>query len=98
MFVRVWRFAVQSGREGDFEEVYGPSGAWAQLFSRAAGYSGTELQQPQAGSCHYLVVDRWTSREAWETFRREHAAAYECLDADCEALTLSEELVSETET
>lgn len=97
MFVRVWRFGVARGRESDFEEVYGPGGAWAQLFARAAGYAGTEVQPPQAGSGDYLVIDWWASRAAWDTFRRDHAVAYEDLDKECQALTSREELVGEAE-
>ena len=95
MFVRVWRFRAAAGREGEFEELYGPTGAWAQLFGKAAGYLGTELQRVTGGSSEYLTIDRWESRPAWEAFRRDHAAAYESLDRRSESLTASEELVGE---
>lgn len=96
-FERVWRFRVVAGLEPEFERVYGSTGAWAQLFSRAAGYRGTELQRLEKRSPEYLLVDRWESRAAWEAFRRDHAADYERLDRECEALTLTEELVREAD-
>jgi heme-degrading monooxygenase HmoA len=96
-FERVWRFRVGAGLEPEFERVYGSTGAWAQLFSRARGYRGTELHRLEKHSPEYLLVDRWESRAAWEAFRRDHAAAYERLDRECEALTLTEELVREAD-
>lgn len=93
-FERVWRFRAARGSEARFEQVYGSGGAWARLFARSPGYRGTELQRTgDAGE--YLLVDRWVSREAWDAFRRDFAAAYDALDRQCEALTASEELVRE---
>ncbi|MDQ3811878.1 MAG: antibiotic biosynthesis monooxygenase, partial [Chloroflexota bacterium] len=78
-----------------FEELYGPTGAWAQLFRKAAGYRGTELQRVTDGSSEYRTIDHWESRTAWEACRRDQAAAYESLERRGESLTTSEELVGE---
>ena len=95
-FERVWRFRAAGGFEERFEQAYGRTGVWAQLFARSPGYRGTELQRAGEPG-EYLLVDRWASRQAWDTFRRDFAAAYDALDRECEALTVSEELVREGE-
>ncbi len=38
----------------------------------------------------YLTVDRWATAEAFDVFRRTHAAEYEALDARCEPWTETE--------
>lgn len=93
-FERVWRFRAADGSEDRFEQAYGSTGAWAQLFARSPGYRGTELQRA-ADPGVYLLVDRWASRQDWDAFRRDFAAAYDALDREGEALTVSEELVRE---
>ncbi|HEX6324842.1 MAG TPA: GNAT family N-acetyltransferase [Vicinamibacterales bacterium] len=93
-FERVWRFRAADGSDDAFEQVYGSAGPWAHLFAQSPGYRGTELQRA-AKPGEYLLVDRWASRQAWEAFRRDFAAAYDALDRECEALTASEELVRE---
>ena len=95
MFVRVWRFRAAPGQEQRFERVYGSDGAWSKLFALAAGYLGTELRRTDDDRAEYVTIDRWESRAAWQAFRRDHAAAYDALDHECEHLTVSEELVSE---
>lgn len=105
-FARVWRFRVSSHAAAEFERVYGPNGEWTTLFSRGEGYRGTTLEKiPGATNEFRLVdsiyefrlVDRWTSREAWNAFRRAFAEEYEELDLWCEGLTLEEELLEEIE-
>jgi heme-degrading monooxygenase HmoA len=87
----IWRLWVRPGREAEFEQVYGPAGDWAQLFARGDGFIGTELLRDVAELNHYVTIDRWTSRAAFETFRERWADDYRELDKRCEALTLREE-------
>ena len=95
MFVRVWQFRVKPGSEGEFEKIYGPAGAWAQLFQRASGYLGTELRRAPDAVGEYQTVDRWDSRASWDAFREGHRGAYESLDRHCEPLIERETFVSE---
>ena len=87
MHVIVWEFRARRGREKRFEKVYGPDGDWAALFERSGGYLGTELLRDRGISRRYLVLDRWTSREAFQAFKQKHRADYEALDRRCESLT-----------
>lgn len=90
MFQVIWTFTVAPEYVAAFERAYGPSGPWAALFRRSAGYLGTELFRSTAETGQYLTVDRWASRAAYETAQRRHAKAYAQLDAECDALTVAE--------
>jgi heme-degrading monooxygenase HmoA len=58
-----------------FERAYGPSGDWAALFARIAGYRGTELLKTDAERNAYLSIDRWEDESAYRT-------ALQCLEFD----------------
>ena len=59
-YLIVWRYEVDGARREEFEQAYGPTGPWSELFGRTAGYLGTELVRlDEAGA--YLTLDRWTS-------------------------------------
>jgi heme-degrading monooxygenase HmoA len=73
--------------EREFERAYGPAGEWKRLFERGDGYRGTELLRDIAKARRYVTVDRWESREAFETFHERYREEYEALDAKLEALT-----------
>ena len=88
MHVILWRFRAHPGRERDFEQAYGPGGAWARLFRGAPGFVGTELMRGSDGA--YLTIDRWISGESFDTFRERNASAYAALDEHCTEFTESE--------
>ena len=90
MYAIIWKFAVKPGLENDFEAVYGPSGVWAQYFRRGDGYLETELLRNASAPGHYVTIDRWESKAAYETFRTRFAAGYSAIDQECEVLTESE--------
>ena len=90
MFVILWEFEVKPGLEARFEEVYGPQGAWARLFTLSPAYRGTRLLRDCQRPGFYMTLDEWSSRDAYDTFRRKHAAEYAALDAAGEVLTQQE--------
>lgn len=89
-YVILWEFEVRVGKENEFEKMYGPEGAWAQLFRRDDGYVGTELVRDAGENNRYLTLDFWISQERYETFCRENWQDYKAIDQKCEALTESE--------
>ena len=97
MFVRIWLFRPKAGHEDEFEALYGQDGEWARLFRLGHGYLGTELERVADEPPEYRTVDRWESREAWDAFRRQHAALYESLDRRGELVTAMEQLVEESD-
>lgn len=90
MYVVVWRFTT-ADPEG-FARHYGPEGTWAQLFRRSGAYLRTDLLRSADA---YLTLDWWTSLEAYNAFREEHASAYAAIDEACEAVTTFEEKLGE---
>jgi heme-degrading monooxygenase HmoA len=95
MYVIVWEFRPEVGREAAFAAAYGPAGVWTELFRRSPGFLGTELLRSGESPPHYLTIDRWESREAYDAFRRAHQADYDRLDKEGEALTAAEARVGE---
>jgi heme-degrading monooxygenase HmoA len=90
MLVRVWEYEVVPGRQAEFEQLYGPAGAWAQLFARSAGHVSTELYRRVDQPARYLTVDRFADTDSWRRFLCEHGDDYAELDSRCEQLTTSE--------
>lgn len=90
MFVVVWQFEVTEEKIFEFEAAYGPDGSWAELFRSSPEYRGTELLHDTHVRGKYLTIDRWTSEDAFRSFRRDHDADYEVLDRACDALTSRE--------
>lgn len=74
----------------EFEETYGPNGAWVALFHPAKGYLRTELHKRRGKPYCYITIDRWDSLHAWEDFRATHAADFDAIDARCEDFTIAE--------
>jgi hypothetical protein len=91
MYVIVWEFQVSEARLPDFERAYGPTGNWAAFFKRSDAYRGAELLRAQreddgptetGGELgYYWTIDRWDSREAYETFNERFDAEYAAMDA-----------------
>ncbi len=81
---------MRAGRESAFESAYGPAGDWARLFRRVEGYVDTRLLADPEQPGRYVTVDRWTSLEAYETFRERLGEEYEALDGSFEELTEDE--------
>jgi heme-degrading monooxygenase HmoA len=83
----LWTYEVAPEVESAFRAAYSVDGEWARLFARAPGFLGVELF---SDGSRYLTVDRWETREAFETFKTGFAQAYAELDSKLAPLTLSE--------
>jgi heme-degrading monooxygenase HmoA len=59
-----------------FENAYGADGEWSQFFAQGSGYIGTELLRDVEHPTRYLVVDRWDSADAYNTFATENREEY----------------------
>ncbi|MGH9259977.1 MAG: antibiotic biosynthesis monooxygenase family protein [Acidimicrobiales bacterium] len=97
MYLILWEFTVRPEHAARFERTYGANGDWATLFARGDGYRGTELLRDRETAGRYLTIDRWSTREAYDAFRRKWEAEYEALDATCGALTVDEVRLGEFE-
>ena len=74
MIAHVFSYEVRDAET--FERAYGADGEWAQFFRLSAGYIGTELLHDVEIPSRYLVVDRWESAEAYNTFAAERREEY----------------------
>lgn len=89
-YLVVWEFEVRPGCESEFEKVYGSTGDWVRLFRTASGFVRTELTRRTDSPRHYITLDFWRSKEAYEEFRRQHQEEYAAIDRRCEGLTQRE--------
>src|SRR5262249_9113894 len=94
-FTAVWEFYARSDKRSAFEKAYGPNGAWVRFFRRGEGYIRTELIRDCDIPSRYVTLDFWTSRLAYQKFRRHNLAAYKSLDKRCAALTQSEKFIGQ---
>ena len=74
MIALVFSYEVRDAAQ--FEAVYGPEGEWAAFFKDADGYIGTELLRDIETPGRYLVVDRWESAAAYNSFVNERRDDY----------------------
>jgi heme-degrading monooxygenase HmoA len=96
-YMVLWEFQVRSGMEAVFERMYGADGEWVRLFEQSPEFMGTELSLDKEKPGRYLTIDFWSSREAYEQFRDQHAAEYKAIDTQCEGLTEMEKEIGRFE-
>ena len=94
-FTAIWEFQVKPEAISAFEEIYGPNGAWGQLFRQSPDYRGTELIRDLDRPGRYLTLDYWTSREALRRLKQDLQVEYAALDKQCESLTEREVFVGD---
>lgn len=93
MYIIVWEYRVKTDMRVEFEAVYSPQGAWADLFKRSAGFIEVELLRDEQEPERYLTIDRWRSKATYEEFLSRWQEEYQALDARCDNMTESEALV-----
>lgn len=89
-FVYVWEFIVRDEKIEDFVRIYGPSGDWVKLFSKADGYLRSTLYQDITNRKRFVTSDYWQSREAHDQFKSKYQLEYDKLDRQCENFTVEE--------
>jgi heme-degrading monooxygenase HmoA len=97
MYIILWEYHVRTENIDKFKNIYSASGAWANLFQKASGYLGTELLQDETSSVRFLTIDRWDSKQSYETFHSQWEKEYKTLDQQCEGLTENEVLLGKWE-
>ena len=87
MWIRIWEYYVVPSARAEFEQAYGPDGAWAQLFASSNGFRGTELFASSTSPDRYLTIDRFDDSAAWDDLQATQGEEYRRLDAELEHLT-----------
>jgi heme-degrading monooxygenase HmoA len=90
VYVRIWEFQAQPGKENEFENVYGPDGEWVKLFQKSKYFVRTELYRDIENDGRYVTVDYFASQAGFQAFLKEFRDAYDALDRRCEAVCASE--------
>ena len=90
IYVCLWEYVVPPEHVAEFQMAYGSDGDWVRLFRRDSGHISTELLRDRERPDRFVTMDRWASREAWDTFRSSFSAEYEALDARCAGWTVHE--------
>jgi heme-degrading monooxygenase HmoA len=93
MYLILWEYHIKLKTREKFEQIYSPTGAWAELFKNGTGYLGTELLLDETDPQKYLTIDRWVSKEIYESFLEHWKQEYEMLDRQCAGLTELEVLL-----
>lgn len=88
MIAILWTYEVRPEAADAFERACGPTGDWAALFGRAAGYLGTEL--PRGPGTGYLTIDRWRTSAHFDAFMAVNRAGYDALDRATRSWTTEE--------
>jgi hypothetical protein len=55
----IWEFVVTAEAIAQFEEAYGPGGAWARLFQAHPGFRGTTLLRDNDNPRRFVTIDHW---------------------------------------
>jgi hypothetical protein len=81
MIAIVWQFDVKSGREAEFERMYGADGEWTTMNRHTRSYIGTSFLHDQNQSSRYLVIEYWSEMLVDERHRAHHPGALAAFEA-----------------
>lgn len=80
MFKVIWELKVKFKERDKFEQFYDPKGDWVKFFSKSPDYQGTDVLDSGEGDGIYLVIDEWSSEEAFNEFVKSRKADYDLLE------------------
>jgi hypothetical protein len=69
MIAIMWQFDVKSGRETEFEQLYGADGDWTTMNRQTRSYLGTSFLRDQNRSGRYVVIEYWSEMLVYEQHR-----------------------------
>jgi len=69
MIAIMWQFDVKSGREDEFEQLYGADGEWTTMNRLSRSYLGSSFLRDQRRTSRYLVIEYWSEMLVYEQHR-----------------------------
>ncbi|MBL7843985.1 MAG: hypothetical protein KF846_06155 [Cyclobacteriaceae bacterium] len=93
MYIIIWEYKIHPVHKSQFLEYYKPDGLWTKFFRQAENYISTDLLMSEAKEHTFITIDKWVSKESYETFLKTHETKYLELDLICERLTSSEKQI-----
>lgn len=81
----IWELKVKFKERDKFEAFYDPKGEWVKFFSKSPDYQGSDVLESGDGDGIFLVIDEWTSEEAFAEFVKSRKADYDVLEEKAKA-------------
>ena len=81
MIAIMWQFEVKSGKEKQFEALYGADGDWTTLNRPTRSYLGTSFLRDQARPSRYMVIEYWSEMLVYEQHRASRSAKIDAIEA-----------------
>ncbi|MEQ8362836.1 MAG: antibiotic biosynthesis monooxygenase family protein [Cyclobacteriaceae bacterium] len=97
VFTYIWEYRVKPEHVDAFEHAYGSNGDWVRLFKKGTGHISTELHQDINHSDRFITIDCWTSKEAFDKFKKQFHEEFKTLDERFETFTTSEKHIGDFE-
>jgi hypothetical protein len=69
MIAIMWQFDVKTGKEKEFEQLYGADGEWTLMNRPTRSYLGTSFLRDQNRQRRYLVIEYWSEMIVYEQHR-----------------------------
>jgi hypothetical protein len=86
MIAIMWQFDVKTGRETEFEHLYGADGAWTAMNRHTRSYLGTSFLNDQNRASRYILIEYWSEMLVSEPARGVRSAAVAAFEAQRTAL------------
>jgi quinol monooxygenase YgiN len=80
MIAIAWQFDVKTGREAEFEQLYGADGEWTSMNRLSRSYLGSSFLRDQNRPARYIVIEYWSEMlvsERHRAYRPDALAAFE---------------------
>ena len=91
MIAIMWQFDVKSGREAEFEELYGVDGDWSTSNRQTRSHLGSSFLRDQNRASRYIVIEYWSEMVVYEEHRAYRSDAIASLEQRRSALVESVE-------
>ncbi len=80
MIAIMWQFDVKTGRETEFERLYGADGEWTAINRHTRSYLGSSFLHDQNRPARYIVIEYWSEMLVYEQHRASRATAVASLE------------------
>jgi quinol monooxygenase YgiN len=80
MVAIMWQFAVKSGHEAEFEQLFSTDGEWSVMNRRTRSYLGGSFLRDQNQSSRYILIEYWSEMVVHERHRAYRSDAITFLE------------------
>ena len=91
MVAIMWRFAVKSGHEAEFEQLLGAEGEWNVMNRQTRSYLGSSFLRDQNQPSRYVLIEYWSEMVVSEQHRAYRSDGIASLEGRRDALVESVE-------